>query len=239
METTFPAPAGPLPAYQARPAGDGPWPGVVIVHDAMGMTGDIKRITDRFADNGYLAITPALYHRGNRLLCVVRTLQAFKNGKGTAVDDLIAARDHLVADPACNGKVGVIGFCMGGGFCLVLAPTGHFDASAPNYGEWPSDISAIPNSCPTVASYGAKDWMLKGAADKLEDLLSTNDVPRDIKEYPTVGHSFMNNWDTPRPVKVIERVVKMNYSRPEAEDAWQRVFAFFGEHLRDSGPAGS
>ncbi len=84
------------------------------------------------------------------------------------------------------------------------------------------------------------DWMLKGAADKLEDLLSTNDVPRDIKEYPTVGHSFMNNWDTPpRPVKVIERVVKMNYSRPEAEDAWQRVFAFFGEHLRDSGPAGS
>lgn len=231
METSFPAPAGPLPAYQARPTGTGPWPGVVIVHDAMGMTRDIKRITDRFADNGYLAMTPALYHRGNRLLCVVRTLQAFRNGKGTAVDDLMAARDHLAADPQCTGKIGIIGFCMGGGFCLVLGPSGAFDASAPNYGEWPKDISAIPNSCPTVASYGAKDRMLKGAAAKLEGLLASGDVPRDIKEYPNVGHSFMNDWDTPAPVKMIEGVAGMAYSRPEAEDAWQRIFAFFGEHL--------
>lgn len=69
---------------------------------------------------------------------------------------------------------------MGGGLCLVLGPSGAFDASAPNYGKWPKDISAIPNSCPTVASYGAKDRMLKGAAAKLEDLLATNDVARDI-----------------------------------------------------------
>src|SRR3954470_298519 len=146
METSFPAPAGPLPAYQARPTGTGPWPGVVIVHDAMGMSRDAKRITDRFADNGYLALAPALYHRGNRLLCVVRTLQAFRNGEGTAVDDLIAARDHLAADPQCTGKIGIVGFCMGGGFCLALGPSGAFDASAPNYGDWPKDVSKIANS---------------------------------------------------------------------------------------------
>lgn len=231
MDITYPAPAGPLPAYEARPTGSGPWPGVVIVHDAMGFSRDVKRITDRFADNGYLAITPALYHRGNRLLCVVRTVLAGRNGTGTAVDDLIAARDYLVADPQCTGKVGVIGFCMGGGFCLVLGPTGAFDASAPNYGEWPKDISAIPNSCPTVASYGAKDRMLPGAAAKLEDLLAKNDVPRDIKEYPNVGHSFMNQFPTPGPLKVIERVAGLEYSEPEAEDAWQRILTFFGEHL--------
>ena len=239
MQISVPAPAGPLPAYQARPAGTGPWPGVVIVHDAMGMTSDIKRITDRFGGNGYLAVTPALYHRGNRLLCVVRTLRAFKKGTGTAVDDLIAARDHLVADPQCTGKVGIIGFCMGGGFCLVLAPSGKFDAAAPNYGEWPNDLSAIPNSCPTVASYGAKDWMLKGAADKLEGLLAERDVPRDIKEYPNVGHSFMNDWDIPAPMQTILGIGGMAYSEPEAEDAWQRVLAFFGEHLSGAGSAGS
>lgn len=239
MDTTFPAPAGPLPAYQARPTGEGPSPGVVIVHDAMGMTSDIKRITDRFADNGYLAITPALYHRGNRLRCVVRTLQAFRNGEGTAVDDLIAARDHLAADPGCTGKIGIIGFCMGGGFCLVLGPSGAFDASAPNYGEWPKDISAIVNSCPTVASYGAKDPMLKGAAAKLEGILAAGNVPRDIKEYPNIGHSFMNDWDIPGPMKTIAGVAGMAYSRPEAEDAWQRIFAFFGEHLKDAESAGS
>jgi carboxymethylenebutenolidase len=197
----------------------------------MGMTRDVKRITDRFADNGYLAMTPALYHRGNRLFCVVRTLQAFRNGTGTAVDDLVAARDHLAADSQCTGKIGIIGFCMGGGFCLVLGPRGVFDASAPNYGQWPKDISALPDSCPTVASYGAKDRMLPGAAAKLEDLLASGGVARDIKEYAGVGHSFMNDWGTPGPLKVIERVAGMAYSRPEAEDAWQRILAFFGEHL--------
>jgi carboxymethylenebutenolidase len=232
METSFPAPAGPLPAYQVRPTGDGPWPGVVIVHDAMGMTADAKRITKRFAESGYLAITPALYHRGNRLLCVVRTLQAFRNGQGTAVDDLIAARDHLAADPQCTGKIGIIGFCMGGGFCLVLGPSGAFDASAPNYGEWPKDTSKIVNSCPTVASYGAKDRMLKGAAAKLEDILTAGGVVHDVKEYPEVGHSFMNQFPTPGPLKVIERVAGLAYSEPEAEDAWQRILTFFAEHLK-------
>jgi carboxymethylenebutenolidase len=205
---------------------------VVIVHDAMGMTADAKRITKRFAENGYLAITPALYHRGNRLLCVVRTLQAFRNGQGTAVDDLIAARDHLAADPQCTGKIGIIGFCMGGGFCLVLGPSGAFDASAPNYGEWPKDTSKIVNSCPTVASYGAKDRMLKGAAAKLEDILTAGGVVHDVKEYPEVGHSFMNQFPTPGPLKVIERVAGLAYSEPEAEDAWQRILTFFGEHLQ-------
>jgi carboxymethylenebutenolidase len=73
--------------------------------------------------------------------------------------------------------------------------------------------------------------MLKGAAGKLEDLLATNDVPRDIKEYPNVGHSFMNHWDFPGPVKVIERVAGLAYSEPEAEDAWERILAFYDEHL--------
>jgi carboxymethylenebutenolidase len=197
----------------------------------MGMTRDVKRITDRFADNGYLAMTPALYHRGNRLRCVVQTLQAVRNGAGTAVDDLVAARAHLVADAQCTGKVGIIGFCMGGGFCLVLGPSGEFDASAPNYGDLPKDMSALPKSCPTVASYGAKDRMLLGAAAKLEDAFAAGDVPRDVKEYPNVGHSFMNDWGTRGPLKVIERVAGLAYSQPEAEDAWQRILTFFGEHL--------
>jgi carboxymethylenebutenolidase len=83
-----------------------------------------------------------------------------------------------------------------------------------------------------VASYGAKDRILHGAAAELETLLAEGDVPRDIKEYPNVGHSFMNDWDTPGPVNIIERIAGMAYSAPEAEDAWQRILAFFGEHLK-------
>ena len=78
---TFEPPNGELPAYFATPEGDGPWPGVVIVHDAFGLTSDIRRIADRVAGAGYLAIVPALYRRGNRVACVVRTLKALQAGE--------------------------------------------------------------------------------------------------------------------------------------------------------------
>ncbi|OBB06273.1 carboxymethylenebutenolidase [Mycobacteriaceae bacterium 1482268.1] len=229
--TTYPAPAGPVPAYRATPTSPGPWPGVVILHDGFGMTRDIVRITDRFAANGYLSITPWLFHRGNKITCIVRTLQALRNGEGVALDDIIAARGHLTADRRCTGKVGVVGFCMGGGFCLVLAPRGLFDASAPNYADWPKDRSTLVNSCPTVASYGARDPLLKNAAATLETFLAEGDVPRDIKEYPKVGHCFMNDFGIRGPLKVIQSIARMSYSEPEAEDAWQRIFAFFDTYL--------
>jgi carboxymethylenebutenolidase len=230
-DITYPAPAGPLPAYLSVPKGHGPWPGVVVVHDAFGLTADVKRITDRFAANGYLALTPKLYGRGNKARCVVSTLRALSAGSGPAVDDLVAARDFLTADERCTGKVGSVGFCMGGGFCLLLAPRGVFDATAPNYGMWPKDVGALGRSCPTVASYGAKDRILRGAAPKLERLLTDGGVPHDVKEYPDVGHSFLNNFGTPAPLQVIERVTGFAYSEPEAEDAWRRILAFFGNHL--------
>jgi carboxymethylenebutenolidase len=232
-DITFPAPAGPLPGYLAVPDGDGPWPGVVVVHDILGVSDDIKRITDRFARAGYLALAPALFRRGFRPKCVVSTLRAQTTGRGTAVDDVVAARDHLAADPRCTGKVGSVGFCMGGGFCLVLAPRGVFDATAPNYGPWPNDVSQLPKSCPTVASYGARDPLLRGAAARLDRMLTDGGVPHDVKEYPRVGHSFINDWQLPNPVlRMIERTPGIAYSEPEAEDAWRRILAFFGEHLR-------
>ena len=103
-DITYPTPAGRLSAYLAVPPGQGPWPGVVVVHDALGMTADIRRITDRFAANGYLALVPALYHRSNKIRCVVSTFRSLSAGSSPAIDDLIAARDHLIADDRCTGE---------------------------------------------------------------------------------------------------------------------------------------
>ena len=239
-DITYPTPAGVLPGYLAAPQGQGPSPGVVVVHDALGMTADVRRITDRFADSGYLALTPALYRRGSvlrRPRCVVSTMRSLSNGAGPAVDDLVAARDHLAGDPRCMGKVGVIGFCMGGGFCLLLAPRGVFDAAAPNYGNWPPDPDSMRQSCPMVASYGAKDWMVPGAAAKLETLLTEGGVAHDVKEYPDAGHSFMNELPSLGPLDPLVRRAGFAYSEPESEDAWRRILAFFGEHLADNPPS--
>jgi carboxymethylenebutenolidase len=231
-DITYPSTTSPLPGYLAFPDGEGPWPGVVIVQDVLGLTADLKRITDRFAASGYLALAPALYGRDPKIKCMISTIRAHFAGSGAAYDDLVAARDYLIADTRCTGKVGLVGFCMGAGFCLQLAPRGLFDATAPNYGLLPKNIDALRRSCPLVASFGAKDRIVaRGTAAKLEAVLARGDVARDVKEYPGVAHSFMNNWGVPGPIRVVERVAGMAYSEPEAEDAWQRMLSFFEDHL--------
>ncbi|MGO8936891.1 MAG: dienelactone hydrolase family protein [Mycobacterium sp.] len=223
---------GDVPAYLAVPGGAGPWPAVVVVQDILGMTADLRRNTNRLATHGYLALAPALYGRGPKIRCMISTIRAGAVGRGAAHDALVAARDHLLADERCNGKVGLLGFCIGAQFCLQLAPRGLFDVTASNYGLLPPELETLSRSCPVVASFGAKDRIARrGSAAKLEAELARGEVPRDIKEYPTVGHSFMNDWRLPGPIRIIERAVGLAYSEPEAEDAWQRMIAFFDKHL--------
>jgi carboxymethylenebutenolidase len=113
-----------------------------------------------------------------------------------------------------------------------LAPRGLFAAAAPNYGLLPKNLEVLRRSCPVVASFGAKDPIVAaGTAAKLDAVLAAGDIPRDVREYPDVGHSFMNDWGIPTPIRVVERVAGMAYSEPEAEDAWQRMLSFFKEHL--------
>src|ERR1700709_496632 len=107
-------------AYLATPpVGDGPWPGVVVIHDAVGLGVDTKVNADHLAAAGYLALAPDIYSRGGLLRCVKSTFQALFAGQGQAFTDLETAREWLVEQPSCSGKTGVIGFCMGGGFALL------------------------------------------------------------------------------------------------------------------------
>ncbi|MCX2932776.1 dienelactone hydrolase family protein [Mycobacterium sp. CVI_P3] len=236
-DVTIPAVDGSLRGYLAIPDGDGPWPGVVVVHDVLGMTADLKRITDRFAASGYLAIAPSLYDGPRpKIKCVVGTVRAHFTGRGLSYDNLLAAREYLISDSRCTGRVGLAGFCMGAGFCLQLAPGGLFDATAPSYAILPKDADKLEQSCPVVGSFGAKDPIVaRDTADKLEAVLTRGDVPHDIKKYPRAGHSFMNEHPLPAPIRLVAGIAGIAYSAPEAEDAWQRILAFFAEHLAATG----
>lgn len=227
---TASAPA--LTAYLAvPPVGDGPWPGVVVVHELFGLTDDIRQQADRLAAAGYLAIAPDLYTAGGALRCLKGTFAALTKGSGPVVDDLQAVRRWLSGREDCTGRVGVIGFCMGGGFALLLAAQG-FDAAAPNYGPLPRDADRVlAGACPIVASYGAQDRGLRGTAGELERVLTGLGVEHDVVEYPDAGHSFLNRHST-GPFAVLERVAGLSYHQPSAEDAWSRVLRFFDRHLR-------
>ena len=232
VDTALPIDGGDVRGYLAVPTGTGPWPAVVVLHEVFGLNDDIRRITDRFAASGYLAFAPALYQRGTKPLCIAGAFRSLATGSGSAVDDVIASAESLRTDARTTGKVGSVGFCMGGGLCFLLADRGVFDATAPNYGPFPPATGVPERSCPLVASYGAQDRLLPGAAAKLEESLSANGVAHDVKEYKGVGHSFMNQWPTPSPLHFVERVAGLHHSAPQAEDAWQRILAFFDVHLR-------
>ncbi|HEX3706081.1 MAG TPA: dienelactone hydrolase family protein [Mycobacteriales bacterium] len=228
--THFDTPSGRLRGYLATPLVEGPRAGVVVIHEAMGLTDDIRRATDRVAAGGYVAFAPDLYSYGFAPQCLMATMRTLmRGGGGRALDDIDAARDFLVARDDCTGKVGIIGFCMGGGFAILAASRG-FDASAPNYGMVPKDAeAALSGACPVVGSYGKKDWMYRGAAAKLDAALTANGVVHDVKEYADAAHGFMvrhtGSW------ALAERIPGMGYVEGSSDDAWGRAFAFFGEHL--------
>ncbi|GAA2803158.1 dienelactone hydrolase family protein [Saccharopolyspora taberi] len=222
-----------IPAYLATPlsavSGPGPYPGVVLVHDALGLSDDIRAIAERFATAGYLTIAPDLYSRGGRARCIRSVMRDLQQARGQAFEDVDAARGFLRDRSDCTGKIGVAGFCMGGGFAIVGASRG-FDASAPYYGMLPTDPSVLDDACPVVASFGAKDRTLRGAAAKLESELSERGITHDVKEYPEAGHSFANRLPL-GPFNVLARFAGFGYHHESSEDAWDRVLTFFSEHL--------
>jgi carboxymethylenebutenolidase len=230
--TYSPTPDRQLKGYVSIPTGEGPWPGVVVVMDAFGLSVDIKQQADRLAAAGYVAFAPDLYS-GRGPKCVIATLQASRSGQGEAYENIEAAREWLVARTDCTGQTGIIGFCMGGGFALLSAPRFDFSAASVNYGEVPDDaVQRLAGACPIVASYGARDRGLRGRAAKLESALDTLGIEHDVKEYADAGHSFMNRFNVGPTLSPVLHFVGLDYNHPAAEDSWRRILTFFGAHLR-------
>jgi len=221
-------PDGPIDALLDLPQGEGPWPGVVVIHDAFGYGRDKESINKRIAQAGYLAITPNMHARGGRIRCITRVMKELQKQRGRALDDIVAAHNHLKAMPQCSGQVGIAGFCMGGRFALIMSAKG-FGASAPFYGTpLPGNIGELVDAaCPIVASFGGRDPMGRGAPEKLREVTAAKQVTSDIKVYPGAGHGFANDL----PAQPLLRITGFGYDAAATEDAWSRVFAFFGEHL--------
>ncbi len=235
-----------LPAFLARPDAepgadqDAPRPAVIVVHEIMGLNDDIRRIATVFATRGYVALAPDLVGSGFKPFCIARFFGGIgKVGTGRPYREMAAFQDWLERQPYVDReRIGMAGFCAGGGFTMLYAARGgrNLRAIAPFYGALPGDESMIPELCPTVASYGGRDGTFGAVGPTLEAALVEAGIANDVKTYPDAGHSFMNRhgglMGTIGPHLPMHAAFDVNAST----DAWARVLAFFGEHLAGTNP---
>ena len=230
---------GTMRGWLALPEGADSAPALIVLHEAYGLTPDIKAIAARFAENGYVALAPDLYDRARpRLLCIARTVRSMLTRKGDVFDDLDVAREWLAGRPEVDGsRLGAVGFCMGGGFATLFAVRAPLQVAANFYGAVPDRQEELEGICPLLGGFGERDSRMAKQARRLEEDLTAMDVPHDIRIYPDAGHSFMNQNEGLLPRLFAAGPMTMGYNADAAEDSWKRMLAFFGEHLQEASPA--
>jgi carboxymethylenebutenolidase len=212
-------------------AGEPPFPGVVVIHDITGFSADLRRHCQRFADAGYVAIAPDLYH-GRSPGCVVKTLSSMRTGKGFVYEVIDATREVLAArqDVDAN-RICVAGFCMGGGFALLAAANQTFAVAAPFYGAVPYKASRLDGLCPTIAQYGAQDTVFLPHAQRLARHLEELGIDHEVHIYEDVGHSFMNQLAGPLARVGRHTPIRAYYDANTEAKAWTKLLDFFERHM--------
>ena len=224
-------------AYLARPSGDGPYPGVVLVHHMPGWDELYREFTRRMADHGFAAISPNLYERFGH--GTPEDVAAHARSEGGVADDVAvadfeAAREYLGGQSYCSGKVGIMGTCSGGRHAYLAAcRTQGFGAVVDLWGgnvvmpaerltekQPTAPIDYTPQlSAPLLGLFGNEDSSPSPEeVDQQEEALKEHGKTYEFHRYDGAGHGF---WYYDRPA----------YRQEQAMDAWNRTIAFFQTHL--------
>ncbi len=216
--------AGAMRGLLARPAKvEGKLPAVVVIHENRGLNPYIEDVARRLGVAGFLALapdalTPLGGYPGND--DEGRTLQRKRDGD-EMTEDFIAAAKMLQTHTLSNGKVGVVGFCFGGGMANTLAVRipDVISAAVPFYGRQPADEDVAKIKAALLIHYAELDRRINAGWPAYEKALQAAKVQYAAHTYPGVNHGFHNDT-TPR------------YDKPAAELAWKRTIDFFNTHLR-------
>ncbi|MCH8815215.1 MAG: dienelactone hydrolase family protein [Chloroflexi bacterium] len=223
-----------IPVSLALPeSGTAPWPGVIVIHEMLGLNADIRRITRRFADSGYAAVAPDLFAGlGPKPICMMRTVAAYRSGGGRALKAIEASRSWLAERSEVDAsRIGVAGFCMGGGFALLMGTTSTIGVTATFYGDVPDRAEDLAGVCPVIGSYGGRDRLFAKRGRRLKRFLDELGVSNDVKVYDGAGHSFMSHHSGLTARLGALSPLHAGYNESAAEDAWPRMLSFFAEHL--------
>ena len=221
----YPSPEGygSIRAYLVRPTdARGKLPGVMVVHENRGLNPYIEDVTRRLGVAGFLALAPDVLtpvggYPGND--DKGRELQATLDPK-KMIEDFVAAAVYLKSHPECTGKVGVVGFCYGGGVANTLAVRlPDLAAAVPFYGIQPAAADVAKIRTPLLIHYAATDERINAGWPAYETALQANKVPYTAYIYEGTNHGFHNDT-TPR------------YDKAAAALAWERTIAFLNTTVK-------
>ena len=216
---------GSVKGHLAQPAGRGTFPAVIVIQEWWGLDDQTRSIAERFAQEGYLAFAPDLYHGELAQLGDGETAMKLVQKYGpNAHLDLQSLFDALKAHPQCSGRIGSVGFCFGGRMSLTLGLSRPLDAVCTFYGGGMQTIFGQLREnlkAPVLGLFGDADVSIPaGTVDEFDKLLDEIGVEHEVIMYPNSGHAFFRDSDP-------------NVYIPEASaDAWERVKKFFSKHLR-------
>ncbi len=207
--------------YLAVPA-SGEGPGVIVLQEWWGLVDHIKRVADRFAAEGFVALAPDLYHgkktaspdEAGKLMMAINIAETEK--------DLRGAIQYVIDHPSASGDlVGTVGFCMSGALSLYAATkNSKVGACVVFYGVHPAIKPDLANlNGPMLGLYAERDTSATESARELEAKLKALRKQAEIHVYEGVDHAFFND-DRPEV-----------YNRETADDAWRRTTQFFRQHL--------
>lgn len=203
--------------------------GVVVLHEVFGRQPEIDAVVRRFGQAGYAAVAPDLFHGAPRLVCIWQALRAVASGQGTQIEQILLARRWLSEHAGIDAKrIGVIGFCMGGGFALAVGR--GWGAVSTNYGDVPP-AGVMRDIGPVIGCYGGRDRIFGKTGDRLRERLRPLGVEPEVHVYPEVGHSFLTNGHHPIAGALTQPFFHIDYNPAVAEDAWGKILAFFDQHL--------
>ncbi|MEE9198402.1 MAG: dienelactone hydrolase family protein [Dehalococcoidia bacterium] len=222
--------------YLARPASGGPHPGIIVIQEWWGVNDHIKDVTNRVASEGYVGLAVDLYtYAGHKITgdADEASRLAEELRYDTAMRYLVGGVEYLKnADFARGGSIGVLGFCMGGSYSLLMACRNRdIRVAVAFYGqvinEQPTEenpvnpIELVPEmSCPLLYIHaGADEWIPLDHANRLRGAMKQAGKEGEVRSYPGAPHAFFN--DTQPDI----------YRPEEAKDAWRRTLAFLERGL--------
>jgi carboxymethylenebutenolidase len=219
-------PQCPIRTFEVRPKDADTHPAVIVIQEWWGLNDHIKDVATRFAREGYVAVAPDLYSRqGNKVTASPDEAGQLmmKLDKKDGVADLLAVVAHLKQASGVNGeRIGVIGFCMGGSYALLLpCHSPDIKAAAPFYGEIPPNDTLKKLACPIRYFYGDEDgWIQMADVERLRTALHDLGKGAEVVIYKGAPHAFFN--DTRKEV----------YRAEHAKDAWKRTLSLFAHELK-------